>query len=416
MMEFTYDGFVRWGFGFHNPNHAAAAICALLPFVWGFVRAEARLSRWVAAVRGLVTVALFVALALTYSRTGFAVAALEALAWAWLTGGRAGARPSQTRPRQARHFRWELCVVLGLLVVVAVAGGVAGRFTPDAAALNRPKIWWAGLKLAAANPWGVGHGHSGLLASTFLLDGIEIRTLVNSHLTLLAEYGWIAGCVWFAFVVAALGRARHVHPSLWVAFAGLTVSACMASVFDWQVLLDWSEMGDLGGVNFTLSWILFAAYLVMGMLLVVMKRRERRFPEERLLPGKRHFYRFTLGGILRAACPAACGACVLLALLLFVPTADVPKVQHGFVVKDGAEMPLVLHDAEWSLAAVLPYLETDGYRLAIEPGYQPCAEPLKSVWLFGTCAESTHRFTDAAVTVVSPPEFCIFPQNVQIIR
>lgn len=306
--------------------------------------------------------------------------------------------------------------MLGLLVVVAVAGGVAGRFTPDAAALNRPKIWWAGLKLAAANPWGVGHGHSGLLASTFLLDGIEIRTLVNSHLTLLAEYGWIAGCVWFAFVVAALGRARHVHPSLWVAFAGLTVSACMASVFDWQVLLDWSEMGDLGGVNFTLSWILFAAYLVMGMLLVVMKRRERRFPEERLLPGKRHFCRFTLGGILRAACPAACGACVLLALLLFVPTADVPKVQHGFVVKDGAEMPLVLHDAEWSLAAVLPYLETDGYRLAIEPGYQPCAEPLKSVWLFGTCAESTHRFTDAAVTVVSPPEFCIFPQNVQIIR
>ena len=360
MMEFTYDGFVRWGFGFHNPNHAAAAICALLPFVWGFVRVRVRLSRWVAAVRGLVTVALFVALALTYSRTG-----------------------------------------------VAVAGGVAGRFTPDAAALNRPKIWWAGLKLAAANPWGVGHGHSGLLASTFLLDGIEIRTLVNSHLTLLAEYGWIAGCVWFAFVVAALGRARHVHPSLWVAFAGLTVSACMASVFDWQVLLDWSEMGDLGGVNFTLSWILFAAYLVMGMLLVVMKRRERRFPEERLLPGKRHFCRFTLGGILRAACPAACGACVLLALLLFVPTADVPKVQHGFVVKDGAEMPLVLHDAEWSLAAVLPYLETDGYRLAIEPGYQPCAEPLKSVWLFGTCAESTHRFTDAAVTVVSPPEFCI---------
>lgn len=27
-----------------------------------------------------------------------------------------------------------------------------------------------------------------------------------------------------------------------------------------------------------------------------------------------------------------------------------------------------------------------------------------------------HRFTDAAVTVVSPPEFCILPQNVQIIR
>jgi len=61
----------------------------------------------------------------------FAVAALEALAWAWLTGGRAGARPSQMRPRQARHFRWELCVALGLLVVVAVAGGIASQTPPS---------------------------------------------------------------------------------------------------------------------------------------------------------------------------------------------------------------------------------------------------------------------------------------------
>ena len=380
MMEFTYDGFVRWGFGFHNPNHAAAAICALLPFVWGLGRAGARVSRWVAAVRWIATGALFAALALTYSRTGFAVAALEALAWAGLTGGIG---------RDKRGLsRWGLFIVLGLLVVAAVAGGVAGRFAPDAAALNRPKIWWAGLKLAAANPWGVGHGHSGLLASTFLLDGIEVRTLVNSHVTLLAEYGWIAGGVWIAFVVAALGGPRHMHASLWVAFAGLSVSACMASVFDWPVLLDWAEKGDLGGVNFTLSWILFVAYLVMGVLLVV---RERRFV-------------------------VAVAAAVLPAALLLVPTADVPKVRRGFVVKDGAEMPLVLHDAEWSLAAVLPYLETDGYRLVIEPGYQPCDMPAKSVWLFGTCAESAPRFTNAAVTVVSPPEFCILPPGARVVR
>ena len=40
MMEFTYDGIVRQGFGFYNPNHAAALICALLPFCW------AGLLRW----------------------------------------------------------------------------------------------------------------------------------------------------------------------------------------------------------------------------------------------------------------------------------------------------------------------------------------------------------------------------------
>ena len=34
MMEFTYDGMVRQGFGFYNPNHAAAVICAVFPFLW----------------------------------------------------------------------------------------------------------------------------------------------------------------------------------------------------------------------------------------------------------------------------------------------------------------------------------------------------------------------------------------------
>ena len=35
MMEFTFDGIVRQGFGFYNPNHAAALICAISPFLWG---------------------------------------------------------------------------------------------------------------------------------------------------------------------------------------------------------------------------------------------------------------------------------------------------------------------------------------------------------------------------------------------
>ena len=46
MMEFTFDGIVRQGFGFYNPNHAAALICALLPFCW------AGLLRWNTLPRG----------------------------------------------------------------------------------------------------------------------------------------------------------------------------------------------------------------------------------------------------------------------------------------------------------------------------------------------------------------------------
>ena len=138
MMEFTYNGLVRWGFGFHNPNHAAAAICAILPFLWGWRR--------FAWVGWALSAALVAAIALTYSRTGFAVAALEIVAWAVMA-----------RRRSA-------LLLLLFLGVAALAGGMSARFAPDAAAMNRPSIWWAGLKLAAANPLGVGHGNSGLLA------------------------------------------------------------------------------------------------------------------------------------------------------------------------------------------------------------------------------------------------------------
>ena len=35
-MEFVVGDVARMGFGFANPNHAAAAICALFPFCWGW--------------------------------------------------------------------------------------------------------------------------------------------------------------------------------------------------------------------------------------------------------------------------------------------------------------------------------------------------------------------------------------------
>ena len=77
MMEFTYDGIVRQGFGFYNPNHAAALICALLPFCW------AGLLRWKhpAARAGFaaVTLTLTIALALTFSRSGLLIFFVELL-------------------------------------------------------------------------------------------------------------------------------------------------------------------------------------------------------------------------------------------------------------------------------------------------------------------------------------------------
>ncbi len=394
-MEFTYEGLVRWGFGFHNPNHAAAAICAVLPFLWGWRRRA-----WIGW--GL-SVPLLAALALTYSRTGFAVAALEAVAFAaW-----------------SRRWRFAAAAVV-LLVLVAAIGGVAGRFAPDAAALNRLSIWWAGLKLAAANPWGVGHGNSGLIASAFLLDGIEVRTFVNSHLTLLAEHGWIVECAWMAFMAVALVRGTR-HARVWTSFAGLCLSAFSSSVFDWHVLFGWTDMEGLGAMNFILSWTLFAAFLAMGVRLAIGGRCDGDAACAARPP-----YRVGSNPVCAARPPyhsvklVAIVPVLMLAALWVTPTADAPKVRGGFVVKEGRDMSLVLRDSEWTLKAVAEYLSVDGgpdgYRLAIAPGYVPLDFPPTSVWLFGAAAESAWRFPSAKMVAVSPPEFCNLPPGVRILQ
>lgn len=68
----------RMAFGFANPNHAAAMICAVMPFCWAWRRA-----RWVG---WLLSAALVVALAATQSRTGLLVAGAEAVAWLAVRG------------------------------------------------------------------------------------------------------------------------------------------------------------------------------------------------------------------------------------------------------------------------------------------------------------------------------------------
>ena len=80
----------------------------------------------------LLSALLLIPLSLTYSRTGFAVAGLEVVVWAVLSG----------RRRAAVAF-------LALGAAVAVVSGAVMRFAPDAAAMNRLSIWWAGLKLSA---------------------------------------------------------------------------------------------------------------------------------------------------------------------------------------------------------------------------------------------------------------------------
>ena len=253
----------RLTFGFHNPNHAAALVCALLPLCWGWQRAA-----W--AGRGLAA-GLFAALLLTQSRTGLIVAALEWAAWWALKRGSRMRFRDQRVDSRGRLFSW-----LGKAAVAALAVGLsfwwlAPRLALDGSVLNRPKIWLAGLRLFAANPDGVGLGNSGALASAFLLPGDvpDVRTLVSSHLTLLAEGGWLVGWAHFAFLALALCVVRR-SPRVGLAFAGLVLSACASTVFDWPVLFDFAEQGGLGAANWILSWLTLALFVVFGVRLIMM--------------------------------------------------------------------------------------------------------------------------------------------------
>jgi hypothetical protein len=165
----------RFAFVFHNPNHAAALICALMPLCWGWRRCA-----WIGR---MLNVGLFAMLLLTQSRTGVIVATIEMVVCLLM------------RTREYRRTSMKLWI--GLFFVAAVSLlWIWPRLKLDGSILNRPKIWLAGIRLFAVNPTSVGLGNSGTLASVFMLDDVPpVRTMINSHITLLAEFGWIVGVV-----------------------------------------------------------------------------------------------------------------------------------------------------------------------------------------------------------------------------
>ena len=411
----------RLSFGFHNPNHAAAFACALLPLCLGGRRAA-----WVG--RGLAA-SLFVALLLTQSRTGLIVAALEWAAWRAMRRGDGGFHISDLRDRmgfrgQRAVFSGRVFVWLGKLAVVSLAVGLplwwlAPRLALDGSILNRPKIWLAGLRLFAANPDGVGLGNSGALASAFLLpnDVPDVRTLVSSHLTLLAEGGWLVGWAHFAFLALALCGVRR-SPRVGLAFAGLVLSACASTVFDWPVLFDFAEQGGLGAANWILSWLTLALFVAFGVWLIVKSATQtgRRGEGEDGLDRIDKIDRILEGGAPRLSNPVnpvnpvrktpclpssvasalnAIGMPVLFAGALvlaarYVPPGDAPRVRGGYAASGAAPRALALYDGSWSLRAVRARAGADAL-VPVRPVTRfPRGLDLSSVrcvLLFGDCRE-----------------------------
>ena len=234
------------------------------------------------------------------------------------------------------------CGLATAVVAVAVAAWwMWPRLALDGAVMNRPKIWLAGLRLFAANPSGVGLGNSGAVASAFLLLDIpEIRTMISAHITLLAEFGWLVGFAWFAFISLALFGLRQ-SPRVGIAFAGLVVSGCSSTVFDWPVLFDASDFGGLGVANWVLSWTMLLLFVGMGAYLSSKRLR---------CCGALGATRPTMG----AAGMAMATSGLIVGSLLFVPKGNAPTVRNEYVFCGEAPRTLALYDDGWRLRTVLP--------------------------------------------------------------
>ena len=353
MMEFTFDGIVRQGFGFYNPNHAAALICAIFPFLWGWKK--------YAWIGWILTFLLTIPLVMTYSRTGVLVLGFELAAYFIIS--------------KTKNWKLIAAIASGILLILLV-GGIFGRFFLDKAVTNRPEIWLAGLKLYAANPLGVGLSNSGMIVSNFMLENIQCRTLVNSHLTLLAEFGIIAGFFWFSFIIYALFTVNQ-KPRIWCAVAGLTISAISASIFDLDLLSDFQNFGELPFLNFVLSWLLLFIFLALTLYLLWDKINLKR-----------------LG--FAAGCAILC---VILPFCLW--KADTPKVKSD-IVYTSSDAPLVLYDEEWNIKSLLPYCKT-GYQIPLQPGLIKINA--EKIILFGNAAEYAPDFPESKITYVNPPDF-----------
>ena len=249
----------------------------------------------------------------------------------------------------------------------------------DGSILNRPKIWLAGLRLFAANPDGVGLGNSGAVASAFLLDGIpEVRTMISAHITLLAEFGWIVGWVWFAFIGLALYGVRE-SPRVGIAFAGLALAGCSSTIFDWPVLFDLAEQGGLGMANWVLSWVILVLFIGFGVWLVAGRMR------------RPHRGRPTIA--------VALAGVVVLGLRL-LPAGNALQVRDGYVIRGTTPRTLALYDESWKLQTVIE--RVDGGVIAPVRGVTRFPRELDlggigKVMLFGDCCEWAYLVKDVPV-------------------
>ncbi|MDD2711172.1 MAG: O-antigen ligase family protein [Verrucomicrobiae bacterium] len=282
-MDTYFHGIWRMDWGLGNPNKTAALIAILMVAVWGLVY----IRRWGFWAALTLFTALGVCLIKTFSRGGLIALAVGMVPLLWKT-----ARPWSKRKIAA--------VVVSIWVMIGVSvlweaherlgQGVAQE---DKSITHRLELWMKAPRMMADAPGGWGLGNSGRAYMQWYqpLDrGEEYRTLVNSHLTWLVEFGWpfrffyIAGwltvlllcfpssnvghrasngafCVslgiWLCFGTAAWFSSVAESPWLWIvpSISGLAVLFARFGNREWPAFRLWILMGAAAMLAVAGLWV-----------------------------------------------------------------------------------------------------------------------------------------------------------------
>lgn len=189
-MEYTYEGLVRYSFGFANPNHAAALFAIIIPLFWGMKKIFT--GRIASGCIFITEILSYLAIIATMSRTGIIAIILGGAFFFYLTHKHWGQkldRKSLVRTALTAASAFAILLAFGIL-----KRHYSWISSPDDSVLNRLILWQGGLQMLADNPSGVGGGLSGMIFTNFYKPagaGMAFRTMVNSFLTFTVEYGVI---------------------------------------------------------------------------------------------------------------------------------------------------------------------------------------------------------------------------------
>jgi len=288
-MEFTYQGLVRYAYGFANPNHAAAMITILLPFLWA-LRVYFKRTLFKSAVFCLECI-LYLALVFTYSRTGFFVLMISA-AFFW-SGKYFFIDKIKKEQIKLKSFlskkTFGIVAVLFIIAAVAISFKATDRYfrwfaSPEKSITNRFVIWKGATQIIADNPQGVGLERSGFLFTLLYCppgNDITCRTMINSFLTLAAEQGlWVSLLLLsFLFTATFLGLVSFIDTGeiktrrvfilslLTAIFAG-GLSGIMSTCFDLNTVNELLNLPQGTELNIYMQSVLLIIWCILPFLLI----------------------------------------------------------------------------------------------------------------------------------------------------